>query len=93
MVIKKHSGPRRCSLCLQDADAEVARHLRENRPCTQPGCPLREIINAALEQKRRRQEGGVYVPAGIKIGHAIRPGSPDAKKRGFWARLKKFFHF
>lgn len=56
MKVKKPSGPRICRLCLQDAKAEVARHVRENRPCDEPGCPLRGIINEALEKKRWQSE-------------------------------------
>lgn len=50
--IEKASRPTQCKLCLQNAEEEIQRHLRENRPCNQPGCPLRDDINAALERKR-----------------------------------------
>jgi len=54
MIIKSATRPTRCKLCLQDAEAEVYRHLRENRPCNQPGCPLRSVINAALKYQRNK---------------------------------------
>lgn len=52
MIVKKASRPTKCKLCLQNAEEEIQRHLRENKPCEQPGCPLRNDINAALEKKR-----------------------------------------
>ena len=56
MNIKKVSRPTKCKLCLQDADEEIQRHIRENRPCTQLGCPLQKEINAALERKRNQRK-------------------------------------
>ena len=63
MNIKKSTGPRTCRLCLQDAKAEVERHVRENRPCNEPNCPLRDIINEALEKKA----DNLILPLGRKL--------------------------
>lgn len=51
MIIRQASGPTRCTLCLQDADEAIKRHLRENKPCTHPYCPLHKVISAALEHQ------------------------------------------
>ena len=53
MIVKKATQPTRCKLCLQDADAEIRKHLLENRPCNQPSCPLRNVINTALDHQRK----------------------------------------
>jgi hypothetical protein len=81
MRISRSTGPTRCRLCLQDADAEVARHIREMTPCTQPGCPLKDVIDTALEQRRMGKTirfGMPYKPPKPRIGKAItlRAGSP-----------------
>ena len=52
MIIRKAAKPSRCTLCLQDADEAIMRHLRENKPCTHPNCPLRDVITAALDHQR-----------------------------------------
>lgn len=54
MIIRKASHPARCVCCLQDYDEAVRRHLRENKPCTHPNCPLRDVINAAFEYQNKK---------------------------------------
>ena len=78
MIVRKATQPTRCRLCLQDADAEVRRHLLENRPCDQPGCPLRNVINTALE--RQRNSRGIVFGARRRQPAAPRNGAPAIRR-------------
>lgn len=48
MKVSQPSAPAKCCLCLRNTDDAIAHHLRLQKPCTQPGCPLHDVINKAL---------------------------------------------
>lgn len=75
ITVGNSSDPKKCTRCMRTTESAIKDCITDGRVCSDPECPLRDILEEALEEYRSKPKlaiGATQKPE-IKVGETVKP--------------------